>query len=228
MVNDQQRLVYRLFRSLEGAGVLDHVGLIGSWCLLAYKHYFASVPFEPGIRTRDIDLLVPTPLRLKPPVDIEQILGPLGFILRRGGDRGYMQFVHAELMLEFIVPERGRGSDKPYDLRALGINAQPLRYMDFLCKDVLRLPFGGLDVRVPHPARFALLKLIVSSRRQKPVKRENDLRQAGQVIRTLAASGQQEKLRATFAAMPKKWQGDIRRALAALPEVETWGKWMVE
>ena len=227
-MNDQQRLVYRLFRSLEGAGVLDHVVLIGSWCLLAYKHYFADVPFEPGIRTRDIDLLVPTPLRLKQPVDIEQILGPLGFILRRGGDKGYMQFVHAELMLEFLVPERGRGSDKPYDLRALGINAQPLRYMDFLCKDGLRLPFVGLDVSVPHPARFALLKLIVSGRRQKPVKRENDLRQAGQVIRALVASGQQEKLRTTFASMPKKWQGDVRRALAALPDSETWGPGIIE
>lgn len=221
-MNDQQRLVCRLFRSLEGAGVLNHVVLIGSWCLLAYKHYFTGVPFEPGIRTRDIDLLVPTPLRLTQPVDIEQVLGPLGFVLRRGGDKGYMQFVHAELMLEFIVPERGRGSEKPYDLRALGINAQPLRYMDFLCKDVLQLPFGGLDVSVPHPARFALLKLIVSGRRQKPVKRENDLRQAEQVIRALVVSGQQEKLREVFAAMPKKWQGDVRRALAALPEGETW------
>ena len=227
-MNDQQRLVYRLFRSLEGAGVLDHVVLIGSWCLLAYKHYFAGVPFEPGIRTRDIDLLVPTPLQLKRPVDIEQILGPLGFILRRGGEMGYMQFVHAELMLEFIVPERGRGSDKPFDLRALGINAQPLRFMDFLCADMLRLPFGGLDVRVPHPARFALLKLIVSGRRQKPVKRENDLRQAEQVIRALVVSGQQEKLREVFAAMPKKWQGDVRRALAALPEGETWGPVILE
>ena len=228
MENDQQRLVGRLFRTLEGAGVLDHVVLIGSWCLPAYKHYFAGVPFEPGIRTRDIDLLVPTPLQLKHPVDIEQVLGPLGFILRRGGEKGYMQFVHAELMLEFIVPERGRGSDKPYDLRALGINAQPLRFMDFLCQNVLRLPFGGLDVRVPHPARFALLKLIVSGRRQKPVKRENDLRQAGQVIRALVASGQQEKLRETFASMPKKWQGDVRRALATLPDNESWGRWIVE
>ena len=223
-MNDQQRLVYRLFRSLEGAGVLDHVVLIGSWCLLAYKHYFAGVPFEPGIRTRDIDLLVPTPLRLKQPVDMEEILGPLGFVLRRGGEKGYMQFVHAELMLEFIVPERGRGSEKPYDLRALGINAQPLRYMDFLCKDVLQLPFGGLDVSVPHPARFVLLKLIVSGRRQKPVKRENDLRQAAQVFRALVASRQPEKLREAFAAMPKKWQSDVRRTLAALPDSETWGR----
>jgi len=228
VVNDQQRLVGRLFRTLEGAGVLDHVVLIGSWCLLPYKHYFAGVPFEPGIRTRDIDLLVPTPLRLKQPVDIEQILVPLGFVLRRGGEKGYMQFVHAELMLEFIVPDRGRGSDKPYDLQALGINAQPLRFMDFLCKDVLHLPFGGLEVSVPHPARFALLKLIVSGRRQKAVKRENDLRQAGLVIRALVDSGQQETLREAFSAMPKNWQGDVRRALVALPEGETWGKGILE
>lgn len=30
-MNDQQRLVYRLFRSLEGAGVLDHVVLRRAW-----------------------------------------------------------------------------------------------------------------------------------------------------------------------------------------------------
>jgi hypothetical protein len=99
-----------------------------------------------------------------------------------------------------------------------------LRFMDFLCKDALRLPFGGLDVRAPHPARFALLKLIVSGRRQNPVKRENDLRQAGQVIRALIASGQQEKLREIFSSMPRKWQGDVRRALTARLEDETWGR----
>ena len=81
---------------------------------------------------------------------------------------------------------------------------------------------------VPHPARFALLKLIVSGRRQKPVKRENDLRQAGLVIRALVVSGKQKTVREAFAAMPKKWQGDVRRALAALPDGETWGKEILE
>jgi hypothetical protein len=101
-------------------------------------------------------------------------------------------------------------------LQALGVNAQPLRFMDFLCRDSLKLPFGDVEVVVPHPARFALLKLLISGRRQKPVKRENDLRQAEQVIKALVSAGKQTTLPETFATMPKKWQRDVRRALAGI------------
>lgn len=222
MENNQYRLVCRLFRSMDESGVLEHVILIGSWCLLAYQQYFSGIPFEPGIRTRDIDLLVPIPLRLKKPVDIEKIVGPLGFITSRRGAGGYMQFVHAELMLEFIVPERGRGSERPYDLPALGINAQRLRFMDFLCEDALRLSFGGVRVTVPHPVRFALVKLIVSARRDKPVKSENDLRQAARVLVALRKNNETALLKRTYESMPKNWRQAARKSLLKVPEGEQW------
>jgi hypothetical protein len=220
--NNQYRLVCRLFRLMKESGVLEHVVLIGSWCLLVYKQYFTGIPFEPGIRTRDIDLLVPIPLRLKQPVDIEEMVSPLGFILSRKGAGGYMQFVHSELMLEFIVPQRGRGSEKPIDLPALGINAQPLRFMDFLCEDALRLPFGDIEVSVPHPARFALVKLIISHRRQKPIKRENDLRQAERVLIALRQNAEVAILKKTVDSMPKKWQQAVQKSLLELPEGDQW------
>lgn len=222
MENNQYRLVMRLFRSMEEAGVLDHVVLIGSWCLLAYQHYFRGIPFEPGIRTRDVDLLVPIPLRIQTPVDIEKMVSAMGFVTRRQGSDGAMQFVHAELMLEFIVPERGRGSEKPYDLSALGINAQRLRFMDFLCEETLRLSFGDVRINVPHPTRFALLKLIVSARRSKPVKRDNDLRQAVRVLVALRQNQELDLLKKTYQSMPAKWQQAVRKALLQTPDGEQW------
>ena len=42
--------------TLDYEGILQKIILIGSWCLLFYKHLFDD--FEPTIRTTDIDLLI--------------------------------------------------------------------------------------------------------------------------------------------------------------------------
>jgi len=205
---------------LEREGVLKHVVLIGSWCLLAYEDFFGDVRYRPGIRTRDIDLLVPIPPRFDHDVDLEVVLRDLDFVLSRKGRAGYMQFVHEDLMLEFIVPERGRGSDAPFPIPALGVNAQPLRFMGFLAGNAIRLRFADVVVTVPHPANFALSKLIVSTRRKVAVKRENDRRQAVQVLRALLDSGNEKTLRKVFDGMPKPWQKTVRTQLGELPLAE--------
>jgi len=205
---------------LDREGVLNHVVLIGSWCLLAYESFFEGVRYRPGIRTRDIDFLIPIPPRFDHDVDLEALLRDLDFVISYKGRDGYTQFVHEDLMLEFIVPERGRGSDKPYPIRALGVNAQRLRFMDFLAAKTIRLPFGDTVVTVPYPANFALLKLIVAERRTKTVKRENDCRQAVEVLRALLDSGNEEALRSVFDAMPKTWRKTVCRTLVELPLAE--------
>jgi hypothetical protein len=209
-----------VLRRLAREGVLEHVVLIGSWCLLAYESFFTNVRYRPGIRTRDIDLLVPTPPRFDHDVDLEALLHDLDFVISHRRQDGYIQFVHQDLMLEFIVPERGRGSKKPYPIPALGVNAQPLRFMDFLIDNTLHLELEGIRVTVPHPANFALLKLIVSARRSKPVKVENDRRQAVEVLRALLASGNEKALRSVFDGMPKSWQEKVRATLGELPLAE--------
>ena len=125
-----------------------------------------------------------------------------------------------DLMLEFIVPERGRGSKKPFAIPDLGVNAQPLRFMDFLTDNVIWLKFDGLKVAVPHPVHFALLKVIVSSRRQKSVKKENDLRQAVEVMRALIASGEVKLLKHVFLSCPAKWQKMVLTTLSNEPLAE--------
>ena len=220
MARNQLELCCEVLRRLEREGVLKHVVLIGSWCLIAYESFFTGVRYRPGIRTRDMDFLIPIPPRFDHDVDLEAVLRDLDFVISRKGRAGYMQFVHEDLMLEFIVPERGRGSDKPYPIPALGVNAQPLRFMDFLADNAMRLRFGDISVTVPHPANFALLKLIVSARRTKSVKRENDRRQAVEVLRALLDSGNEKVLREVFDGMPKTWQKTARTILGELPLVE--------
>ena len=222
MENKQYQLICSVLDTLQHAGVLEHMVIIGSWCLPLYRQYFSTVPFHPGIRSRDIDLLIPMPLRLKSPVNLEGLLNKHGFIIGYKGEGGYIRFVHPDLILEFIVPERGRGADKPCDLPALRINAQPLRFMDFACANLVKLSFGGVKVLLPHPANFALLKLMVSGRREKSVKKENDLRQAIQVIQALVESKETKMLRETFLGMPKKWRQSVRHALGEAPLAEIW------
>ena len=220
MRSKQFELCCEVLRRLEREGVLKHVVLIGSWCLLAYEEFFSDVRYRPGIRTRDIDFLIPRPPTFDHDVDLEAVLQDLDFVISRKGRDGYMQFVHEDLMLEFIVPERGRSSEKPFLVPALGVNAQPLRFMDFLADNTMRLHFDAIGVTVPHPANFALLKLIVSARRPKPVKQENDRRQALEVLRALVESGKAKPLRKVFDGMPKSWQKSVREVLNELPLAE--------
>ncbi len=220
MQSKQFKLCCEVLRRLEGEGVLEHVVLIGSWCLLAYKEFFTDVRYRPGIRTRDIDILIPVPPTFDHDVNLEALLEDLDFVIGHRGQEGYMQLVHEDLMLEFIVPERGRGSDKPFPIPALGVNAQPLRFMDFLADNTIRLHFDDIRVTVPHPANFALLKLIVSTRRTKAVKQENDKRQAVEVLRALLKSGRARTLRSVFDGMPKSWQKNVRAVLDELPLAE--------
>ena len=67
-------------------------------------------------------------------------------------------------------------------------------------------------MRLPHPANFALHKLLISGRRQKE-KAERDREQALAVMRALVAAGKGDRLYAVFAGIPKRWQAAIIRVL---------------
>ena len=143
MAKSQYEVCVGVLRRLRKEGVLEHVVLIGSWCVLFHEDFFRLDGYYPTIRTRDIDILVPVPPRIPVKVDLPSILREMDFVMELKGSRGFMQFLHPDLLLEFLVPERARGSDRPYDLPALGVNAQPLRYLDLLLRDVVALKFEG-------------------------------------------------------------------------------------
>src|SRR5215467_14278052 len=89
----------------------------------------------------------------------------------------------------FLTPNEGSDSDAPQHLQALGTDAQPLRFLDFLIHDpvpAVLLHGCGVLVRVPSPERYAIHKLIVSRRRHAgAAKSDKDLQQAEALLGAL-------------------------------------------
>ena len=200
---------------LDAIGVLPHFVLIGSWAVYFYRHYFKPDIYQPSIRTRDMDILINwPPPRLAQAVDLPRELAVLDFVTGYRGDEGYMILQHPEILLEFLIPERGRGGSEAVFLPQLGVNAQPLRYLDMLLEDTITIRHGRLSLRLPHPARFALHKLLVAGRRRDTVKAEKDRNEARKVLAALDAAGEWDTVPACLHRLPAKWRTAIVKQAA--------------
>jgi hypothetical protein len=200
---------------MRDAGILDELVLVGSWCLLAYRDHFADTGTIRTLRTRDLDFLVPIPSQLRHKVDMTELVNDLGFILGHRGPEGYDILQHPELMIEFLVPERGRGSAGVVELPMLGMNAQALRFMDIALLKILNAKLHGVTVRVPHPAAFALHRLLVAPRRKKDEGRQRDAEIAIHVLELLHKKGEILTLQVLLGQFPKSWQKTIFKELKA-------------
>jgi len=137
----QYELCLEIFKRFHDAGILDNLILVGSWCLYFYKDYFVNIPYikHIDIKTRDIDFLLYEPAKITRSVDIPSLLQNLGFIVTLTSRKGYIRLEHPELLIEFLVSEKGRGIDAPYPLPKLGINAVALRFVNILSDNIIRV-----------------------------------------------------------------------------------------
>ncbi len=220
MEKNQYDLCIEVLKRLEKAGVLKDVILIGSWCIPFYKDYFRNVRYPTAIKTRDVDFLVPTPSKTKIKADIPKLLKDLGFIVDFKGSEGYIQLEHSDLIIEFLVLERGRGLDKPHQLPQYGLNAQPLRFLDLLIQDTIKVKIEGIEISLPHPANFALHKLIIFQRRTKEEKIMKDRNAAIEILKALIAKGEAETIRRIFNSMIPKWQKKVIKGVEETKEKE--------
>ncbi|MBU1312519.1 MAG: hypothetical protein KJ947_21515 [Alphaproteobacteria bacterium] len=127
---------------------------------------------------------------LPPIVDLLQHVDPsFRPVPHRSGSAASSAFQNATgYRVEFLTSNRGSEEyiDQPAKMPALGgASADPLRFLDFLIRDPMRtvlLHKSGVSVTVPDPARYAVHKLIVATRRRtdgmSAIKREKDIRQA--------------------------------------------------
>jgi len=214
----QYKLCIEVLRRLHKKGVLKNIVLIGSWCLPFYKEYFKDVKYVPSLRTTDIDFLVPSPSKIKRKVDVFELLHDLGFIIDFKGSKGYMRLQHPELVIEFLVPEKGKGENKPHPLPRLGLNAQPLRFLNFLAKNTIKVKIENISLRLPHPAHFALHKLIVSQRRRSADKSTRDKEAAIRILKSLLDKKEGLFISNTLQSLPKKWQKEIVKGLESMGE----------
>lgn len=77
----------------------------------------------------------------------------------------------------------------------------------------MKLKVDKLTLNVPHPAAFALQKLIVSSRRMKKEKGLKEKQEALRIINCLIAKGEEGIIKRLFDSMPKKWRTKVIKAL---------------
>ncbi len=218
MEKSQYELCLEVLGRLDRAGVLKNIVLVGSWCTLFYKDYFGDVGYLAAIKTRDMDLLIPHPAALRAKTDVAELLKDLGFVVGFTGAQGYIRLEHPELIVEFLVPEKGRGTDKPYALPQLGLNAQSLRFLEFLAQNTITSTAENITVTLPHPVNFALHKLLVMGRRQIPEKQAKDKQAAVNILNALIEKGQRSLIREVFDAMPRRWRGKIKKQLTEVTD----------
>ena len=213
MEKNQYELCLEVLRRLNRTGVLKDVILIGSWCVPFYKSYFEGVEYSAVIKTRDVDFLVPAPSKIKTKIDIPNILKDLGFVVGFKGPEGYIRLEHLNLIVEFLVPEKGRGLDKPYQLPQFGLNAQALRFLNLLIQNTIEVKIEDIKIKLPHAANFALHKLIIFQRRVNKDKALKDRRTAIEILKALIAKGEANIIRKVFDSVPQKWQKKIMKGL---------------
>jgi len=117
-------------------------------------------------------------------------------------------------LLEFLVLEKGRGTDKPFPLPKLGINAVALRFLNFLSANTIKVKVEDFYVTLPHPANFALHKLIIFQRRIKQDKAVKDRNIAIEILRSLIDKGEFSIIKQVFDTIPRKWRARVIKGLS--------------
>lgn len=180
--------------------------LIGSYCLPFLKE---DMGFNlPTIKTQDIDFLINVPYK-GGKIDIELLLSPLGFSIGFNPD-GSNYFTNGIFKIEFLVPKRGRGSDKAVYVRPLKINATPLRYLQMLFDQQIKIEKEGYTCHVPAPWAFAYHKILISKRRAKS-KKEKDILQAIAILREVFRRPDEARKAVSYLeTLPPKWRRVIK------------------
>ncbi|OGF67410.1 MAG: hypothetical protein A2Y62_02245 [Candidatus Fischerbacteria bacterium RBG_13_37_8] len=185
--------------------------LIGSYYLPVIKEVFK---FNlPSIKTQDIDFLLRFPYHGKP-VDIEYLLKPIGFTIGFYDD-GSTYFTNGIFSIEFLVPEKGKSIENALSIKPLKIKAIPLRYMEMLFNQPIKIDRGDYSFFVPSPWIFAFHKILISAKRRNANKREKDILQAKAILREIFNKEKTKQQALSYLkTLPPKWRTAIKIFLA--------------
>lgn len=206
-MKDNYKLFHDILSSFYFSGVLENVILIGSWVLPVYKRYFNDSPEIPILRTSDVDFLIPNPPKIGKQVDIPKLLEEYNFQEQFSLLGNHTKFVHPDLEIEFLIPELGRRSDKSLLISEYKVTAQPLRYLYFIQNHTLKLNYSFVNLFVPEPTVFVLLKFLISMKRKDQTKINKDIATAVELSEFLVnLPDQVKKFERYFQEMPRKWR----------------------
>lgn len=240
---------FKVIRRLGDYGFFRAGGLlIGTHAFIAYGNMLGIRWDALDIaRTQDIDFAhagknISLLLAAGQTVDVHGAIESLqmGFlpIASMAGKTGgaYLIPNEKDFRLDFLTTV-GRAGEVPYSHPELGVTLQPLRFMEFSLENVqqsvLLSGAGAVLVNVPHPARYALHKLIVAGIREGVfvAKSGKDLQQSGLLLRTLreARPWDVEEAWADLTSRGAGWVSRATRGLEMLdkqfPE-DKFGAWL--
>lgn len=229
-------------RSARVLGALADAGVFRLGAVLVGTHAFVVLGNLLGVRwagasarTDDVDIAAERSLEVAVPElrsDVPAVLDGLGMgflpvpgFSPRAASTSFRVRGQA-LRVDLVTPARGTASE-PVAIPRLNAAAAPLRYLDYLLDDpqpAAVIDGGGVLVNVPHPARFAIHKLLVAQDRPAAfqAKARKDVVQAAHVVLAL------DELRPgdVAAALSKAkgrgrgWQAALGRGVAMLRRVE--------
>lgn len=198
---------------LQEHGVLNQLVLIGSWCGHFYKSYFKSGVYNPSIQTLDIDFLISDPRHVTAPDEsLPELLKSMDFEIEFTAS-GWTRFVHPELRVEFLIPRLGPQSDEPRKVPQFQISAMPLRHTHVLTTHTIDVSSDGIHLTLPHPAAFAMHKLLISGKRKDKGKSTRDSEMALRLLEAIRESKMEKGLLKVWEAFSKNEQRDIMTAL---------------
>lgn len=225
----------RVFELLERAGLfLAHGVVVGSHAFAIYGNMLGVRWDSETTRTQDIDVASDNLVQIgvaDRKIDVRKAIieSELGFVevpaLNRKAPSTEFRIRGRQLSVDVLTPLLGKPSSKPVFLTAIGVYAQPVRFLDYLLEDsqpAVLVARAGILVNVPSPARFALHKLVTSERRISAfqTKKQKDLSQAAQLFEVLIRDRPGDLRRAWRAAakQPPKFRQQLMAGLAHLPD----------
>lgn len=207
--------------------------LVGTHAFLAFGNML-GVRWGDVSRTQDIDfaragknlaLVLPADLEVRTHDAIESL--KMGFLpvagLSSKAGATWLNPREPEFRLDFLTTLH-RGGEAPYAHPKLHITLQPLKFMEFSLEQVQQAVLvsgeGAVLANIPHPARYALHKLLVFAERKGTfqTKANKDLLQAGMLLSVLKErrAAEVRDIWGDLLSRGKGWTTRAKQGLAAL------------
>jgi hypothetical protein len=228
---------YRVIRRLADYGFFRAGGvLVGTHAFLAHGNIL-GLRWEDSARTHDVDLAhagkslslaLPSSLQVDAHNAIESLqagLLPVGGLAGKAGP-SYLNPRDPDFRIDFLTTLH-RGGDAPIEHPQLRVAMQPLKFMEYLLENVGQAAVfcdeGSVVVNIPHPARYALHKLLVFGERSASMlqKARKDLLQAAALLDCLKVlrPGDVEDAWVDLLGRGRGWKGRARQGLDALEKL---------
>jgi len=196
MESNLVKLLKQILVELYKNEVLEHFVLIGSWCNIFYKEIL-NYPLSP-LRTRDIDFLITNQENIKKEVNITSLMEKIGFEIQHSYPDGHLRILNKDILIEFLIADKGKGLPNPYEIKKLHINSEPMRYMNILLKETMIIKKWKIRFQIPRPEMFILHKLIISIRRKNKEKGKRDYINAKKLANIMKSKGTSNKIKEEF------------------------------